>query len=632
MEHRVDISPMTKSEGESEQLDFLIVSPRLTIEAMRDTGYKDTDHALAELIDNSVEAGAGLVEVVAVETPPDPEQRYARARVTEIAVCDNGEGMDWVTLRRALKFGDGTRLSRNRRGIGRFGVGLPQSSISQCLRVDVWSWQNGVDNALHSFLDLREIMATGQQRVPEPQHSPVPQRWRAVARNGATPTGTLVVWSSLDRVRWSGGAWTLGRTGALCGRIYRKFLTDDARRLGIDLVLARSEAGHLEAQRRESCQVNDPLYLTTPSSTPTPFNDTPMFSLYNERKWSIPIGDLTGEIHVRCTMARADAINERKSVVRWPKSYKKAGDAPWGKHAERNKGVSVVRARRELEVSLAWVNNYEPEERWWSVEVEFSPVLDEVFGVVNNKQHAHGFVQGAGFKWEEMADEGETFGLFRERLEETSDPRAHLVDVWIWIDDQIRRMRKERVKLMAGTGTPRHPKTGEEVEDVATKEINEQKERGETGDTDHAAAVSRPEKIEQLTQSALRFSVDERIAHEWAEETVKSGRRVLVKEVNLGHRDAFFNVESVSDVIEIWLNDRHPIHDHLLAVVAGAIDDEDKEQLVARLQKAAFTFRMLLIAWARHEDKAPAGLKEGLADARMDWGREARKFLSAIES
>ena len=41
-----------------QEFDFSIVSPKLTIEAMRDSGYKNTDHALAELIDNSVEAGA----------------------------------------------------------------------------------------------------------------------------------------------------------------------------------------------------------------------------------------------------------------------------------------------------------------------------------------------------------------------------------------------------------------------------------------------------------------------------------------------------------------------------------------------------------------------------------------------
>ena len=208
--------------------------------------------------------------------------------------------------------------------------------------------------------------------------------------------------------------------------------------------------------------------------------------MYNERTWTATIGDMQGEIHVRCTMARADAINEAKSSIPWPKSYHNPGSAPWGNHADRNKGVSIMRARRELELSLAWVNNYEPEERWWSVEVEFDPILDEIFGVVNNKQHAHGFVGGAGANWEEMKDVGETDGAFRERLAETSDPKAYLLEVWIWIDDQIKRMRKERQKIREGTRTPRHPQTEEEIEDVATKVIKEQMERGETGDTDRA--------------------------------------------------------------------------------------------------------------------------------------------------
>ena len=263
-----------------------------------------------------------------------------------------------------------------------------------------------------------------------------------------------------------------------------------------------------------------------------------MFKLFNERMWQVPVGKVQGEIHVRCTMARSDAINEAKSEIPWPKSYRNPGDAPWGKHADRNKGVSIVRARRELELSLAWVNNYEPTERWWSVEVEFDPILDEIFGVVNNKQHAHAFVEGARTNLEEMTNPGETIGAFRERLAETGDPRAHLLEVWDWIDKQILRMRAERKKIRKDTGTPRHPQTGEEIEDVATIVINEQTERGETGDSDNAPEISIEEKTKRLVDSAKQVRVDERTAQEWAEETVRSGRRVLLKSVTLGHKDA----------------------------------------------------------------------------------------------
>ena len=219
-----------------------------------------------------------------------------------------------------------------------------------------------------------------------------------------------------------------------------------------------------------------------------------------------------------------------------------------------------------------------------------------------------------------------------KRLEETSDPRAYLLDVWTWIDDQIKAMRKERKKFRKGTGTPRHPGTDEDIEDVATKVIKEQAESGEIGDSDNAPEASNEEKIQKIYESAKKLRVDEKTAQAWAEETVRSGRRVLLKSVTLGHRDAFFDVESVNDVIEVWINDQHPFYEHLIEVLTSESESQTPEEVVQSLQKAAFTLQMLLVAWARHEDKAPSGIKDTLKDFRMDWGREARKFLNVIES
>ena len=61
---------------------------------------------------------------------------------------------------------------------------------------------------------------------------------------------------------------------------------------------------------------------------------------------------------------------------------------------------------------------------------------------------------------------------------------------------------------MGGTGPqPRHPQTGEKVEDVATKVINEQTERGETGESDQAPETSSEEKIRQIAESAKQVRV-----------------------------------------------------------------------------------------------------------------------------
>ena len=619
--------------ADATQLDFSIVSPELTAEAMRDSGYKDTDHALAELIDNAIDADARMIELIAVETPPDPAVRYSRARIAEIAVADDGTGMDYLTLRRALRYGDGTRLDRSGGRIGRFGVGLPNASMSQCTRVDIWTWENGADNALHCYLDLNE-MRSGMRDVPEPTHDAVPDRWRTIAASTLEPSGTLVVWSQLDRVRWLGGEKTLERTAELCGRIYRNFITDKKHPVRILLTLTEDQGTQLRTKiPPRPCLPNDPLYLVAPSSTTKPFNDQPMFRLFNERSWIVRVDRLEGRIDVHCTLARPDAINEKKSTIPWPRSYSKAGDSPWGRHADRNKGVSIIRAGRELELSLAWTNNYEPEERWWSVEVAFDPILDDLFGVTNNKQHAHDFVNGAGFKMEDLAYPDESYGTVRERLKETDDPRAKLVEVWEWIDEQIQRMRAERKKIMKGTGTSRsrHPNTGEEVEDVATNVIREQAERDIVGTSDQAPSTTPEEKIAQIVDSAKLRHVDEPLALEWAEETVHSDRRVLMKSVTLGHKNAFFDVSSVNDIIEVWLNDGHPVYEHLIEAITDFEGDESSSDLSSRLERASFALKMILIAWARHEDKVGSFQKEQLQDMRTDWGREARNFLRTIE-
>ena len=611
------------------KLDFSIVSAQLTIEALRDSGYKDTDHALAELIDNSVEARADLIEVAAVEVPGDPNRARSRPSIAQIAVADDGEGMDSTTLRRALKFGDGTRLDRQLRGIGRFGIGLPQSSMSQCKRVDVWTWRNGPDNASHCHLDLAEIRA-GQREVPAPVDDPVPDYWRILDCTHEQ-TGTLVVWSQLDRVRWRGGKKTLERTATLCGRIYRKFLVDEQSPISIRLLRVANDGGEPRLEEDELCQPNDPLYLMEDTSTPKPFSDRPMFRPFNDRKWTIQVGSSSGDVHVRCSLARPDAISQEQSAVAWPRSYNNPGDSPWGKHASRNKGVSIVRAKRELEVSLAWVNNYEPEERWWSIEVEFDPILDEIFGVVNTKQHAHNFVNGAGFDPEDSRDEGETYGTFMERLEQEGDPRFHLVEIWQWIGDQVTQMRKERRKIVKGARERHsHPESQKDIEDVATDIVKAQTARGQLGASDQAPQIDDGEKREQLEMSLKSHQVDAQTARARAIETVDKGRRV---QIQAGRVDssAFFGVESVGNIIQVWLNDRHPAYEHLIEVLM-ADEESSAEDLERRLQKADFTLQMLLVAWARYEDKLGKAERERAQDMRTDWGREARLFLGVIES
>lgn len=157
-----------------------IVPTSLAVKAMRDNGYKNAAYATAELIDNSIQAEATVVQLLCADEEIFVDQR-SRRRAKHVAVLDNGRGMDAETLQIALQFGNGSRLeSGKREGMGRFGMGLPSASISQCKRVDVWTWQSGPDNALHSHIDLEEIEvlrsfewndhASGGVTTSPPQH------------------------------------------------------------------------------------------------------------------------------------------------------------------------------------------------------------------------------------------------------------------------------------------------------------------------------------------------------------------------------------------------------------------------------------------------------------------------------
>ncbi len=382
------------------QLSFSIIDSEMTVKAMRDSGYKSTTHALAELIDNSIESNATAVEVFGTSRR---DARTGRFTLTTLAVLDNGEGMNGDTLRGSLRYGHGTR--RERRGIGRFGLGLPNSSMSQAKRVDVWSWQSGATNALHTHLSLDEVEA-GAREIPELERLEIPSVFREASRCVFGDSGTLVVWSDLDRVEWKQASTTFKHTELLIGRMYRRFLAKQSERLHRDdpreseigsrrtitLIPIREDGEVTKVQEDEIVEVrpNDPLYLMTSTSCPESFGPGPMFTELEGSPFQVPVRyqGRDFEVRVRASYARAHVRDSSAPEADWPEEWvgKDAGRAPWGKHADQNMGVSLVRAHREIQLDDSWVSGDDPRERWWTVEVDFPTALDEVFGVTNNKQ------------------------------------------------------------------------------------------------------------------------------------------------------------------------------------------------------------------------------------------------------
>ena len=598
-----------------ESYDGEVIPPSLAVKAMRDSGYKNTAYALAELIDNSIQAGADLVELLCVEKRVLVNERERR-RIAAIGVIDNGEGMDAATLRLALQFGNGTHLD-DRNGIGRFGMGLPNASISQCRRVDVWTWRAGPANALHTYLDLDDI-ETGRTRVvPEPTAAPLPDEWRERSHEVGT-SGTLVVWRNFEdhRLTWKGARATLEHTEILSGRMYRKFISTG--QAEIRLVWLEDDTVRDEWRAK----VNDPLYLMASSSTPQPFHDSPMFQRWGESDtaFEIEYKGTTHVVDVRMSWARPETI---------PDDGTDRGVAAYGKHAAKNIGVSIVRAGRELELDSSWAIGYDPRERWWGVEVEFPPALDEIFGVTNNKQAATVFSHMSQFEWKTEAEPGETYIAFKRRLREEGDTRHLLLDIANHISEQLRQLRSRLKDQTKGRrpGTRRHDNVS--VEDTASTKWKQRAEKGYKTATDdeYFDDVAQKQLYEDLVANK---HYDEGVAREIATAVGKRGRKVIFVTAETDSQ-AFFNVDiRPGGITEVVFNSRHPAYDRLIKVLDTDVSDDSDSDLVSRIQNASDTLRLILAAWARYEEEDVPS-REKVRDMRHEWGKMAKDFLTAEE-
>ena len=685
------------------QLSFSIIDPGMTVKAMRDSGYKSTTHALAELIDNSIESRATVIEVFGVSRQDDRTRRFT---LKELAVLDNGEGMDIGTLRGSLRYGHGTR--QERRGIGRFGLGLPNSSMSQARRVDVWSWQSGATNALHTWLSLDDV-EDGASEIPEPEHRAIPSTYLEASRSEFGDSGTLVVWSHLDRVEWKQASTTFKHTELLIGRIYRRFLSRQSERLHPDdprgaeigtrrtitLIPIHEDDGGIEVQNGDVVEVrsNDPLYLMTDTSCPEGFGTGPMFTELEGSPFAIPV-TYRYEVRVRASYARAHVgfFRPRRGLARqgrrtrslgkarikiwasrssehterfsstirvsgddprerwwtvevdfpmrahvrdssardadWPEEWigKDAGHAPWGKHADQNMGVSLVRAHREIQLDDSWVSGDDPRERWWTVEVA---ALDEVFGVTNNKQGTMIFQRLARYDWRREALPGEeTSGDVRRRMEEDGDHRIHLLDLREQIERAIKLMRSRvrQARLLRGS---RHVLDEDQKADAkATAAIKRRMVDGHEGESDKVGESGSEEEhreaqVESLTE---KHHFDRTDALQQIDETIQAGNRVRWIQ-SAQSSPAFFDVESLPNVIQVALNTDHPVHSHLYDIMHPDVEDMTEDEVRERLARAAAAFRILIYSWARYEDEQTDKPRRQVRNARMEWGRYAEEFF-----
>jgi len=160
-----------------------VVAPSVDLlESMRSVGYS-LSAAIADLIDNSITAGAQRIDV-------DLEPVAAEY----IAVLDDGAGMTPDTAREALRLA-GSVGERSPSDLGRFGLGLKTASLSQARCLTVITRRDGVTTGLRWDIDYIAATRTWSlQWLSAEELSEVP--W--YERLDAKESGTLIVLERLD--------------------------------------------------------------------------------------------------------------------------------------------------------------------------------------------------------------------------------------------------------------------------------------------------------------------------------------------------------------------------------------------------------------------------------------------------
>lgn len=364
------------------------------IQSLRDVGYNHTTSALCEHVDNAIQAGATEVRVFFRQT--GKRGNYS----TDVAVYDNGSGMPANVAKVAMAFG-GSMNFDNREGIARFGMGMKTAALSISPIFELYTWQE--KQAIYSMiLDVGEI---GKDRanlvqLPDPtlmselpeevanffrkpmswpdaqdQELLIPKEESLSERLGTS--GTIAYMPQCDRLTYAQARTLAEHAVKEMSRVYRRAISDGLRlyvnnRLveAFDPTYAMVNARHtkfLEFAAKTSRLIIAKVIDIRRSEFDAELGSAPItvkiFKLPIEEWYHLPRKTLKNDLRV------FDGLT-----------------------------VSMLRNGREVFAGpMPKLTTRHSITHWYRIQIDFSGVLDEAFGVSANKQGVRlkGYVEKA---------------------------------------------------------------------------------------------------------------------------------------------------------------------------------------------------------------------------------------------
>jgi hypothetical protein len=314
---------------------------RLT-ESLRDIGY-DFPSAVADLVDNSITAGATRVEVTVTY---DGASSY-------VMITDDGSGMSANGILEALRFG--SRRPYGRGDLGRYGLGLKTASLSQARTVTVVS--RASRNVSIRELSLDTIAEFDDWLIVVPKGRAVHEIARGSLGDG---TGAVVIWEQLDRIFQESkpeGGWARRRIERLGERaaehlsvVFHRFLEGD-RVPRVDIIV-----------NGEKLQPWNPFALHEPATVPLP-----------EKVFELEVGEARGEVRLqRFVLPSRNAFSSQAEFERL------SGPRKWN----RQQGLYIYRANRLVQWGgWAGMRGIDEHLKLARAALDFDTDLDQAFNI-----------------------------------------------------------------------------------------------------------------------------------------------------------------------------------------------------------------------------------------------------------
>ena len=254
-----------------------------------------------------------------------------------------------------------------------------------------------------------------------------------------------------------------------------------------------------------------------------------------------------GEIETGSVMLRFSIVKDKfYDETAFPKGST-PGNYALGKHAAKMEGISVVRARREIDFRRFDFYNVinEPQHRWWGCEIVFDPVLDEVFGVANNKQ----YVELKKVDAEDLDPEERDIRPIWDQLAETIIPTIKAM----YAQNEETR---SNTRTFDNTQSPSTDIINTVENDPATSDYDDSSEETETPSAEEVAETGK----EELKELGYEDPTDEQAA------------RFINNSVNFvyadkGERSPAFDYKPVLTTTVITINTSHKFYTSFLSKI-----------------------------------------------------------------